>query len=106
MLALPGDTDVTIDVHMLSAAKGTQITDATFPNLETTINGTPSISAKEGNKFGYMPGRNGVGVRPHLADIVRNITDDWNANPANQWGQLEPRQVQAIIWTEWRNQHS
>ena len=105
LLALPGDTDVTIDVHMLSAAKGTPITKALFPGLETKLNSTPSISAVEGNKRGLAPGKNSVGVRPHLADIIRNVTDTWNANPDNPWGQLEPRQVQAIIWTEWRNQH-
>ena len=97
MLAMPGDSDVTVDIQMMSAARGSQITVANDGALETKLVSTPSIS-----KVGV--GKNSVGVRPHLADITRNVTASWNANPSNPWGQLEPREVQAIIWSEWKLQ--
>jgi hypothetical protein len=70
MLALDGDTDVTADIQMLSAARGSQIT-----------------VASDG-----------------AAEIVRNVTTQWNGRSDNPWGQLEPRQIQAIIWSEWKLQ--
>ena len=98
MLALPDDDHVTIDVQMMGAARGIPITKERDGNLESSLVGTPSRS-----KVGV--GKDSVGVRPLLADVVRDVTTEFNRRTDDPWDDLLPRQVQAILWKEFKVQN-
>ena len=90
MLALDGDNDVTIDVQMLGAARWENI--GAQGSLEGNLISSPSYLGAD------------LGVRPLIADLVRQITDEYNAMTNNPYGRLLPRQTQAIIWVEFKEQ--
>lgn len=90
MLGLPEDDAVTIDIQMFDAALGRKATKSEESNMVSS----PSFSVKG-------QGKDAVGIRPAIADIVRDLTDDINAGrigKGNKWGTLLPRDTQAIIW--------
>jgi len=83
-MMMPEDPrDVTIDFQMMEAAARRAIT----KNEKSGLSGTPGVTI------------NGletdIGVRPYLADIVRQV--------ANESGLL-PNQAQAIIWSQWKEE--
>lgn len=96
LMLIPND-DVTIDVQMISAARGRAINSQIAEDkvFQTSVVGTPKL------------GNIGVGVHPLLADHVRRLTDEVNASDTDPWGNnVLPMQVQAIIWTEFKTRNA
>lgn len=96
-LMLIDNDDVTIDVQMMGAARGSAFNSnvAADRSLQTSLVGTPKL------------GNIGVGVHPVLADYVRELTTELNTSGDHPWGKdLSPMQVQAILWTEYKTRNA
>ena len=109
--------DVVVDTHMINVAYGGMTPGVAAllvevdkpPSAEVwgdpvTPEGAEYTARKTFSWFGSpkVRGRD-VGVAPLIADSVREVAGEWNAEHPEQ--PLSPMQVQAIVWTQWLKMH-